>query len=566
MGQIAVTAEHGDVVGAVEWAWSVYEGEIEHGALARMACERFLHDLEASALGEGQWAFDPDRAQRVMDFCQLLPNIKGPLAGKPIQLLPWQKFCVANMFGFVDRETGFRRFRQASIWVPRGNGKTSLSAPISLYLTFFDGEGGAEGYAAAVSKEQARILFDTARDMVRRTPAMRRFGVEYRRDTVFSVNTASKLTPVSSDSKALDGLNVQVAVLDEIGSHRTSGVYDVMATALSKRNQPMMILISTATSNVQGIGRQMWSYTEKVLRGVVDDPRFFGILFCADEADDPYDEATWKKANPSYGVTVMPEGIAAIARQAKASVAQESAFKTRHLNVWVQAQAQLFSPAHWKSLARPEMTPETARTEMLTMAVDFSAKDDLSSWSAVFGWTDEEGKERYRAFGRHYVPDAQLRNPKNTLYVELAKQGWLTVQPGSEIDFAKIREDMMAFAEEFGPRSIAYDPWNAIEFAQAMLGEGHPMVEFRANTRNFSEPTKELATAITSGRIEHQGDPVLSWTLANVVGYYDARDNVYPRKEDKAAKIDPAIALIMAIGRQQVERYQEGGFDDVGVF
>jgi phage terminase large subunit-like protein len=203
-----------------------------------------------------------------MSFCEQMPNVKGPLAGQAIRLMPWQAFMVANVFGFVERGTQTRRFRQAVIYVPRGNGKASISAPLALYTTFGEGEGGAEGYAAAVTRDQARILFDTAREMVRRSGDLRKFfGVETQTNTIYQTRTASKFVPISSDAKGLDGLNVQIAVCDEIGSHRTSEVYDVLLTAMGKRKHPLLISISTATGNNTGIGKQLWDYAVRVLEG-----------------------------------------------------------------------------------------------------------------------------------------------------------------------------------------------------------------------------------------------------------------------------------------------------------
>jgi phage terminase large subunit-like protein len=164
-----------------------------------------------------------------MILAQRLPNIKGEAAGSPLALLDFQCWLITNLFGFVERDNPtLRRFRQASIWVPKGNGKTSLVATLALYCTFVEGEGGAEGYAAAVSREQARITFDLARAMVMRSgPFRRSFGVEVREHSIHQQHTMSRFGPISSDAKSLDGLNVHLAVLDELASHRSKAVYDV---------------------------------------------------------------------------------------------------------------------------------------------------------------------------------------------------------------------------------------------------------------------------------------------------------------------------------------------------
>jgi phage terminase large subunit-like protein len=260
------------VAAAINYCKAVLSGRISACRLVQLTCARFLADLEAAQAGRGPWEFRPELAERAMTFASLMPNIKGPEAGRPLRLMPWQQLVCANLFGFVERDTGARRFRQVVIFVPRGNGKTSIAAPLALYLTFLDGEGGAEGYAAAVTRDQARILFDTAREMVRRSPEIRkRYGVEALANAIWQERTSSRFRPISSDAKALDGLNVQVAVCDEIASHRTSEVYDVLLTAMGKRRHPLLLSISTATGNNSGVGKQLWDYAVRVLEGTQHD-------------------------------------------------------------------------------------------------------------------------------------------------------------------------------------------------------------------------------------------------------------------------------------------------------
>lgn len=202
---------------------------------ARLACDRFIRDYQEARKRDTQWEFRPDLAGRAMLFTSQMPNIKGPMAGKPLVMMDWQKLVFANVFGFVERGTLTRRFRQGVVYVPKGNGKTTISAPLSLYMTFLENEGGAEGYAAAVTRDQARILFEAAQNMVKRSDRLRNeWEIGVYTNSIYQETTASRFIPISSDAKALDGLNVAVAVCDEIGSHRTSEVYDALITAMGK--------------------------------------------------------------------------------------------------------------------------------------------------------------------------------------------------------------------------------------------------------------------------------------------------------------------------------------------
>ena len=538
------------VAEAVDYADDVIAGRIPTCQFVRLACERFRRERAEADAGRGPWEFRPDLAERPMAFAGLIKNVRGPAAGQPIQLMAWQRFASINLFGFVERDTTTRRFRQAVIYVPRGNGKTTWMAPLSLYLTFMDGEGGAEGFAAAVTRDQARILFDVAQNMVRRSPELqRRFGVGVSANAIYQERTASKFVPISSDAKALDGLNVQAAVCDEIASHRTSEVYSVLLTAMGKRRHPMLLSISTATGNNSGIGKQLWDYGVRVLEGAQSDDRLFALIYTLDAEDDPWTEASWIKANPSWGQAVQPDAIRAIMRQARNNPAQEAAAKTRHLNVWVGADEALFGMRAWRENADPALTLDDLEGQECFVGLDLASKTDLAALALLFPRRTDDGQMHYRVLARCYLNDAAVLEARNPSYPGWAADGYLTVTPGNETDFGQIEDDLRDICRRFRVQSVAFDPWGATQFAQRMLAEGAPMVEYRASTQNFTEPTKELDAAIRAGRLRHDGNPVLEWCVGNVVGRYDARGNVYPRKSRPEQKIDAAVALVMALGR-----------------
>lgn len=516
-------------------------------ATARKAAERFNRELAEARAGNSAWQFDDALANRAMLFASNLPNIKGPEADKPIRLMDWQRFVYANIFGFVEAGTRLRRFRQAYVAVPRGNGKTTVVAPAALYCTFLEREGGAEGYAAAVTRDQARILFDMAQMMVRRTPRLQRppLSVKVMVNAIFQEHTASRFAPISSDAKALDGLNVAVAVCDEIASHKTPEVYDVLLTAMGKRAQPLLICITTATDNSAGIGRQLWDYSLRVLDGVQDDERLFSLIYTADTADDIWDEATWRKVNPGWGQTVRPDAIRQNAKQARNNASQESIFKTRHLNLWVGADEALFSMRAWHECADPSLRIEDFAGHECHIALDLASKTDLAAIALLF----PEPDGRYAAFTQCYLNRAAVAEARNPSYPQWERDGLLKITPGNETDFGTIETDLREYCQRFDVRSIGYDPWGSTQLAQNLKAELLPVFEFRANTQNFSEPTKELDAAIRAGRLRHDGNGVLTWCMSNVVAHYDARSNIYPKKARPENKIDAATALIMATAR-----------------
>jgi phage terminase large subunit-like protein len=373
----------------------------------------------------------------------------------------------------------------------------------------------------------------------------REWGVGVLTNSIFQDRTASSFVPISSDAKALDGLNVQCAVCDEIGSHRTSEVYDALVTAMGKRDQPFLLSISTATGNIAGIGKQLWDYGVRVLQSGQADDRFFAAIYSIDDADDPWAEETWVKANPGWGQSVRPDAIRAIMRQVRNNPAQEAAARTRHLNIWIGADDALFSLRAWQACADTRLRLEDFEGRPCHLALDLASKTDLASLAIVF----PEPDDHYAAFVRSYLNEAAVLEARNPSYPGWANDGDLVITGGDETDFETIENDLVDLCRRFRVESVAYDPWASTQLAQRMTAQRVPMIEFRSSTANFSEPTKELDAAMRSGRIRHDGNGPLAWAIGNVVAHYDARGNVFPRKARPENKIDPVVALIMAIAR-----------------
>lgn len=518
--------------------------------LVRVAAQRFVRDYQAAVRGDGLWSWQPELAEGAMVFASNLPNIKGPEANKALRLMDWQRFVYANLFGFTWRDRpNVRRFRQGTVWVPRGNGKTTVAAPIALALTFIEEEGGAEGYAAAVTRDQARILFDVALQMTRRAKRFQEFaGVGVSANAIYQERTASRFVPISSDAKALDGLNVQVAVCDEIGSHKTSEVYDVLLTAMSKRLQPLLLSISTATGNNAGIGKQVWDYGVRVLDSIDDDETLFAMIYTPDERDDIWSEETWRRVNPGWGQTVQPEAFRATAKQARNNASQEAAFKTRHLNIWVGADEALFSTKAWLECRDSSMSLEQLAGQDCHLGLDLASKTDLAAIGMVFPLPDHH----YAVFAQSFINAAALEEQRNPSYAGWARDGHLIVTEGNETDFGVIEEAVADLCARFNVVSVGVDPWNATQMKQRLMARGVPVVDMRPIMANMSEATKEFDAAMRSGRLHHDGNGVLTWCVGNVVGQHDVVGNVRPNKPRHRldAKIDAAVAVIMALSRE----------------
>jgi len=531
------------------YAEGVVSGLIPACKFVVQACERQLRDLADPPAG---YRFDTARADRVCKFVELCPHIKGPLAsrGELLALADWQVFILTTAFGWVD-EDGNRRFRRVYVEVPRGNGKSALSSTIGLYMLALDGEAGAEVYSAATTRDQARIVFRDAQAMARKMPKFcKRFGVEIPAQAIVQMRSSSSFKALSADGHTLDGLNIHLAVIDELHAHKTRDVYDVLETGLGKRPQSMLWVITTAGANKHGICYEVRDYVVKVLAGSVQDgstESTFGIIYTVDEGDDHYSEASLRKANPNWGVSVDPAVVLQTAGKAKQVATARANYLTKHLNIWVDANSALFDTEHWRRCQDISLDEADFASDDSVIALDLASKIDIAAKLNLYQ-RKINGVAHYYAFPKFYLPRSAIEEDRHPMYRGWEMQGDIEATAGETIDFAVIEDEIRLEVPGRNIKAVVADPWQANYLVTNLQRDGFPAEEFRQTVANMSEATKSLDALMREGRIHHPGNAVLNWMIGNVVGHFDAKDNVYPRKELAANKIDGAVALIMALG------------------
>jgi len=542
---------------AARYAKEVVAGKIPAGRYVKAACKRQIEDLKRWKAKASPYIFDKARAAKVCRFIELLPHIKGPKAGEPIVLEPWQVFILTTAFGWVKAD-GTRRFRRVYIEVPRGNGKSALSSGLGLYMLCADGEGGAEIYSFATTRDQAKIVFGDAQNMARRTAGLRaHFGVEVNAHNINVLKTASKFEALSAEGSTLDGLNTHFACVDELHAHKTRAVYDVVETSIGKRAQSLLWVITTAGSNRAGICYEVRSFVTKVLTGAAKDESQFGIVYGLDEDDDWTTEEALIKANPNWGISVMPEVLLPLQAKAMSMPSAANNFKTKHLNEWVNADTAWMDMRAWDACKDTTLEIEQFAGETAYVALDLASKVDIAAKIVLFP-REIEGKQHFFGFGQYYLPRDTVDRGENSQYQGWEQTGLLTVTPGAVIDFEVIEDDLLADCSRHEVLEVPYDPFQATQMSTRMVSQGVPMVEMRPTVLNFSEPMKHLEALVLQKRFHHNGDPVLAWMVSNVVAHMDAKDNIYPRKERPENKIDGVVALIMALGRALANEAADG--------
>ena len=542
---------------AKKYAESIVAGDATACRWVRNACQRQLSDL-ARFKGKGSpYLFNPkltDRSGRsfypadnICAFIEHLPHVKGPLAGEPIHLEPWQVFILTTVFGWVKPD-GKRRFRRSYIEVPRGNAKSTLSSAVALYMLAADGEGGAEVYSLATTRDQARIVFGDAQVMARKSPGFRnRFKVEVGAHNMHVLASGSKFEALSAEGSTLDGLNIHFGCVDELHAHKTRTVYDVVETGTGKRDNSLLWVITTAGSNRAGICYEVRTFVTKLLEGVLEDDSQFGIIYGLDDGDDWTSEEALIKANPNWGISVRSEVLLPLQAKAMQLPSAVNNFKTKHLNEWVNADTAWMDMRAWDANSDASLDLDAFAGRPCWIGLDLASKTDIAALVLVFEHPEIEGG--YAVFGRYWLPEDTVSASENSQYAGWARSGKIIVTPGNVIDFGWIEGELVAMASRFEVRAVAFDPFQATQLSTRMLMEGLPMIEVRPTVLNFSEPMKSLEALVLQKKLQHDSDPVLTWMASNVVAHLDAKDNIYPRKERPENKIDGVVALIMALSR-----------------
>lgn len=540
----------------------VERGEIPACEWVRKAVKRQIEDQKRFSGKSSRFYFDPDEAAKVCKFIELLPHTKGQLAGQKIRLEPWQIWILTTVFGWRRTADGGRRFRRVYIEVPRGNAKSTLSSGVALYCLLADKEPGAEVYSFATTRDQAGIVFNDAKRMVQQTASLRsHFGVEVLSHALYVPKTNSAFQAKSADGSTLDGLNTHLAVVDELHAHRTRAVYDVVETSLGKRVNSLMWVITTAGFDTSGICYEVRTMVRNVLNRSVVDESQFGIIYGLDEGDDWKSLAALEKANPNWGVSVMPEVVTSLQKKAIAIPSAAGNFMTKHLDVWCSAASGWMNMPAWNKCAREELRREDFEGEPCYIGLDLGSKSDMTAKVLMFPREDRDGRTYFVTFADFYLPSRAIETSPNSQYRGWVEQGLIRVTEGAMTDFNVVEEDIREDLSRYSVQSIAYDPWQATQLISSLEDSGAPLVECRMTVQQISEPMKTLEALVLDGRIQHDGNPCLTWMMGNVVAKVDAKDNIFPRKERYEQKIDGPVAMIIALSAAGAEQDDFSDFD-----
>ena len=522
----------------------VLDGKILASKTTRMTFERHKRDLFNAP--ENGWYFDKRAAERVFGFCSFLRHSPDKRTWVPFVPEPWESAIIYILFGWKKRG-GVRRFNYAYIEISKKNGKSTLCAVFANYLLFFDGEEEAEVYCAATVEKQARLVFGMAKKMIEHSPELSK------RTRILTKNinipaSSSKMEMLGRDSESMEGINPSGAVIDEYHVWKNNEVFENIQSATVNRTQPLVITITTAGRDKTLPCFNYRSLCLDILKGIKKQDDTFAIIYTPDDTDDWKDESAWKKANPNFGVTVLPERFRAEFQGAVNDPRKEVSFKTKNLNLWVDAPEVWIPDDKW-ALCNHGTLPGDLIGQPCYWGLDLASHVDINALALYF--PDIKGHPVAKLF--YWIPEAKVKETVDRVdYNIWVKAGLIKTTPGDVIDIETQIRDIMVIAGQYQCQILSYDPAKAYHgVIQGLIRAGFPqdkLDEYSQGIMSMSAPTKEFERLAMSALLDHMNDPVLRWMLSNVQIYQDINNNIKPDKKRSRNKIDGIVALINAIG------------------
>lgn len=530
---------------AFEYAVAVTRGDILACEDVKLACQRFLDMVERK---DAPYEFVPAKAEHILKFVRFCRHVKGPDAGKPIELQPFQIMYLAGVYGFRDRrDHSVRWVTDVILFVPRKSGKTTLASIIALYELQF-GDAGAEVFTLATNREQASICFDSSKAIVENMkPELAAKFIAYRSELKKAGDSTSTYRALSRENrKTGDGKNPSCAMIDEAAQITERQTIEVLHSGMGARKNPLRMYLTTASFTKETKFFEDLSHFRNVLRGAAaDNYRWFGLLYSIDAGDNWADPAVWGKANPMLGVSVTTQHIQQMAEEAAAKPASLNEFLCKQLNIYVSANSAWVDRRHWDdSVAKlPEDKPEST-----FIGFDLAHTRDLNAVVTLHRYAEEDFYAQFQFF----LPEESLDfvpNHYKSIYMEAHRSGILRLTPGNVTDLNEIEAFIKQQCEKHNVKEIGYDPYNAAALVANLYADGLPVKKVGQGMAVLSNPSKTTEQLILKKAIKHDGNPFVGWQLGNCEVYVDVNGNVKVRKNesDPSAKVDGIIAMIMAL-------------------
>lgn len=565
---------------ATAYARDVIAGRTVAGVLVRLACQRHLDDLARQGSAGFPFVFNLEREEHFFEFAELVCLTEGV----PFVAEPFQEFIAGSVFGWVHASTGYRRFRTAFIEMGKGNGKTPLAAIVGLYCLVADDEPAPEIYAAAVTRDQANIMFRDAKNIAAASPELDEAGMEVLEHNIDCGDGFFRT--VSSEGRSLDGKRPHCSLLDEIHEHQSGEVVQKMRAGMKARRQPIVFEITNSGYDRYSICWEHHELSRQILEGLIEDETWFAYVctldICAacrskgksqlngdcEDCDDWHDPAVWVKANPGLG-TILPElYLQEQVKEADAILSSRNLIMRLNFCIWTESAVRWMSVDDWNACEDLAIRLEKMRGRTCYPAFDLSSTTDITALGLLFPGEgvppEDDEEEMYEFIPFFWVPAenvAKRAERDNVPYPQWRDDGYLLTTEGNIVDQEAVRQQLKDVVDVYGITvvEVAHDRWGATKLVTELMDDGFEMVGVGQGYASMSGPSKELERLIVSRRLRHDGNPVMRWMVGNTVIETDAAGNIKPSKSKSTERIDGVPTLVMALGRAMAPREAPDG-------
>ena len=526
---------------------TLYLKVLRHGSTAVSARLKRVYErlLDDSINPQNGWHFDEKKANKPIDFIErFCRHSKGEWAGQPVKLELFQKAFISALFGFID-DDGNRRFREAFFYVSRKNGKSTLLAGLALYLLVADGEAGAEIYSVATKKDQARLVFDEAVNMVKQSPDLQKV-LKKRKTDLYFATTFSKFKPLGKNADTLDGLNAHAVIIDEVHSIKDKNQYEVMKQSQSARRNPLLISITTAGTLRESIFDTLYNYAVGVADGTIDDAGFLPILYELDNRAEWQNPAMWQKSNPALGTIKKVEDLKAKVKRAVHSPQELTGLLTKDFNVICNTSQAWLTFDEIENKATFDL--EQFRGKYAIGGVDLSQARDLTCATLLMM---DAAETRY-VHQMYWLPEDGFDRRVEVEKIPFDKwrdKGLLKLCKGNTIDYSDVTNWFLEMLEvyEITPLMICFDPYSAGFWNKEMVKHGFVTKKIYQQPKYLSLPMQMLGADLQAKRVVYNNNPVLKWCLSNTGVDEDKNGDILPKKANGAKnRIDGVSSLLDA--------------------
>ena len=531
---------------AVWYCEAVLAGKVPACIEEIQACKRFLDMRKISLTAVGAYYWSDAHIVDVCSFVEKLPHTKA-FEGS-IVLEPVQCWWLAGIFAFRERETGLRWVRSVSFWVPRKNAKSTLSVGVVLYCLLCENEPGAEATISAGSVSQAEIPYGMIRKTFELEPDLREhYGVHDTRDYTAFRKADAKITLATSKAKNLDGLNPHVVLAEELHA-QSQEVIGVLRTAMGSRRNPLFLTISTAGRDVNAAAYEDWKFAKAVLEGRMRADRAFVVVYAAskEDADKRFDLRVVEKVNPLWGVSLNPASLDEEIIEARKSESKLNEYLRTRLNIWSRAAGNLISVEAWNACEDRKLDLDAFKGFPLFVGIDLASRSDLNAAAYL---TVVDGC--VYTTGDYWLPEKAQRMDDDRFadaFLKWHDEKWLTLTPGGFIDYRVILKQILAKLEGHRVIGVGLDDYQANLMGKEIEEAGYTVFIVPKRAKYLTQSTEDLIARVNDPKLlQHDGNPISAWCAGNVVGHWDANDNVLPKKEKPGSKanIDGMDALII---------------------